>query len=155
MNTINETSPYTGFKFGTTNLLQLSPRNVEANYIFDGPLAFPTEFELANANNTDNKLLGVLATDSVNIAFMQPNYFRYAGHSFMVIPYCNEDTLVAGVHMYDITDGLDKATLIVTEGTDVATPAASSSVTAIAQWSSNQYKVSFDGNGGTASACPR
>lgn len=112
MNTINETSPYTGFKFGTTNLLQLSPRNVEANYIFDGPLAFPTEFELANANNTDNKLLGVLATDSVNIAFMQPNYFRYAGHSFMVIPYCNEDTLVAGVHMYDITDGLDKATAV-------------------------------------------
>ncbi len=112
MKTINETSPYTGFKFGTTNLLQLSPRNVEANYIFDGPLAFPTEFELANANNTDNKLLGVLATDSVNIAFMQPNYFRYAGHSFMVIPYCNEDTLVAGVHMYDITDGLDKATAV-------------------------------------------
>ena len=112
MNTINETSPYTGFKFGTQNLLQLSPRNIEANYIFDGPLAFPTEFELANANNTDNVLLGSLVSDSVNLAFMQPNYLRYAGRSLMATPYCNAESLVAGVRIYDITDGLSNAKLV-------------------------------------------
>ena len=109
MNTINEESPYTGFKFGTTNLLQLSPRNVELNYVFDGPLAFPTEFELTNTNNTDNKLLGVFVSDSINLPFMQTNYIRYAGRSLMVTPYYNADTLVAGVRMYDVTDGLEVA----------------------------------------------
>ena len=48
MKTINETSPYTGHKFGYPNLLQLSPRNTQLNYVFDGPLGFPTEFEHAD-----------------------------------------------------------------------------------------------------------
>ena len=121
MKTIDATSPYTGIKFGTPNLLQLSPRNIQANYVFDGPLGFPTEFELANANNTDNKLLGVFATDSVNLVFMQPNYMRYAGRSLMVTPYCNADSLVAGVRIYDITDGLDKAQALKTN-IELATP---------------------------------
>ena len=121
MNTINDSSPYTGFKFGTSNLLQLSPRNVERNYLFDGPLAFVHEFELANANNTDNTLLGVFATDSVNLEGYA-TYFRYAGHSMMVMPYYNADTLVAGVRLYDINEGLDKAVLVNTTNTELATP---------------------------------
>ncbi len=121
MKTIDATSPYTGFKFGMTNLLQLSPRDVERNYMFDGPLAFGHEFELAAANNTDNTLLGVFSADSVNIT-ANASYFRYAGHSFMVAPYYNADTLVAGVRMYDITDGLDKARLVKTTNTDLAAP---------------------------------
>ena len=122
MNTINDQSPYTGFKFGTTNLLQLSPRNTKLNYVFDGPLGFPTEFELASANNVDNKLLGVFATDSVNLSLSQTNYFKYAGHSMMVTPYLNSDLNVAGVRIYDVTEGLDKAVLINTTNTELATP---------------------------------
>ena len=122
MNTINDQSPYTGFKFGTTNLLQLSPRNTKLNYVFDGPLGFPTEFELASTNNVDNKLLGVFATDSVNLSLSQTNYFKYAGHSMMVTPYLNSDSNVAGVRIYDVTEGLDKAVLINTTNTELATP---------------------------------
>ena len=109
MKTIDETSPYTGHKFGYPNLLQLSPRNTQLNYVFDGPLGFPTEFELASSNNTDNKLLGVFTTDSINLGFTQTNYLKYAGRSLMVTPYYNADTLVAGVRMYDVTDGLASA----------------------------------------------
>ena len=116
-------SDYTEIALGTPNLLQLSPLNTQQNYVFDGPLALPSEFELAQTDRGNSVKLAELATDAVNLPLTQTNYFRYAGHSFMVTPYYNADNLIAGVKVYDITEGLDKATLVVTN-TDLQTPIA-------------------------------
>ena len=107
--TLYAKSDYTDLTIGLPNLLQLSPRNIESNYILDGVLAFSSEFTMATSNAGFNTQLGVFIADSLNLVFTQPNYFRYAGHSFMVTPYFNADTLVAGVKVYDITEGLDRA----------------------------------------------
>ena len=106
---------------GEPYLLQLSPRGEKADYVFDAPLTLPTEFKLNYDVKQENIVLGTLATDSVNLT-AHASYFRYAGHSFMVTPYYNADTLVAGVRMYDVTEGFDNAVLVKTTNTDLVTP---------------------------------
>ncbi len=93
---------------GEPYLLQLSPRNEKADYVFDAPNTFQMEFALNYDVKQENTLLGVLTTDSVNIAG-HASYIRYAGHSLAVMPYYNAEGLVAGVRMYDVTEGFDVA----------------------------------------------
>ena len=140
--TLYSKSDYTDLSMGQLNLLQLSPRNVESNYIFDGVLSFPNEFVMATANAGNNTQEGVFSADSVNIT-ANASYFRYAGHSFMVAPYYNADTLVAGVRMYDITDGLDKARLVKTTNTDLAAPVKATYAAATANVTAKGFVVSL------------
>lgn len=140
--TLYSKSDYTDLSMGQLNLLQLSPRNVESNYIFDGVLAFPNEFVMASANAGTNTQEGVFSADSVNIT-ANASYFRYAGHSFMVAPYYNADTLVAGVRMYDITDGLDKARLVKTTNTDLAAPVKATYAAATANVTAKGFVVNL------------
>ena len=140
--TLYSKSDYTDLSMGQLNLLQLSPRNVESNYIFDGVLSFPNEFVMATANAGNNTQEGVFSADSVNLT-TNASYFRYAGHSFMVAPYYNADTLVAGVRMYDITDGLDKARLVKTTNTDLAAPVKATYAAATANVTAKGFVVSL------------
>lgn len=56
-----------------------------------------------------------LSTDLVPAKSQQAGFFRYAGHSLMVAPATDADGKNTGILLLDITDGLDKATLIGTE----------------------------------------
>ena len=105
---------------GEPYLLQLSPRNERADYVFDAPLVFPMEFKLNFDVNQENIVLGTFASDSINLT-ANVSYIRYAGHSFMVTPYYDADLLVAGVRMYDVTEGFDKV-VAVKLNADLATP---------------------------------
>ena len=127
---------------GEPYLLQLSPRGEKVDYVFDAPLTLPTEFKLNYDVKQENIVLGTLATDSVNLT-VHASYFRYAGHSFMVAPYYNADTLVAGVRMYDITDGLDKARLVKTTNTDLAAPVKATYAAATANVTAKGFVVSL------------
>ena len=93
---------------GEPYLLQLSPRGAKADYVFDAPNTFPMEFALNYDVKQENTLLGVLTTDSINIAG-HASYIRYAGRSLAVMPYYNAEGLVAGVRMFDVTDGFATA----------------------------------------------
>ncbi|MBQ8721869.1 MAG: N-acetylmuramoyl-L-alanine amidase [Paludibacteraceae bacterium] len=108
---IDELATFYQPRTGEPYLLQLSPRNAKADYVFDAPLTFPMEFALNYDTKQENTLLGVFASDSINLP-AHASYIRYAGHSFMVTPYYNADSLVAGVRMYDVTEGFDKATAV-------------------------------------------
>lgn len=108
---IDELATFYQPRTGEPYLLQLSPRNAKADYVFDAPLTFPMEFALNYDTKQENTLLGVFASDSINLP-AHTSYIRYAGHSFMVTPYYNADSLVAGVRMYDVTEGFDKATAV-------------------------------------------
>ena len=108
---IDELATFYQPRTGEPYLLQLSPRNAKADYVFDAPLTFPMEFALNYDVKQENTLLGVFASDSINLP-AHTSYIRYAGHSFMVTPYYNADSLVAGVRMYDVTEGFDKATAV-------------------------------------------
>ena len=108
---IDELATFYQPRTGEPYLLQLSPRNAKADYVFDAPLTFPMEFALNYDTKQENTLLGVFASDSINLT-ANASYLRYAGHSFMVTPYYNADSLVAGVRMYDVTEGFDKATAV-------------------------------------------
>ncbi|MBR6520915.1 MAG: N-acetylmuramoyl-L-alanine amidase [Paludibacteraceae bacterium] len=111
---------YSALTLGEPFLLQLSPRDITKNYVLDGPLYLPSEFALAAASAQDVTPLSSLVADSVNLAG-HASYLKYAGHSLMVMPYYNEDTLVAGVRMYDVTEGFSAAKEIKLNAT-LATP---------------------------------
>ncbi len=101
---------------GEQYTLQLSPRNTDSNIILDGNLADAIELSNTGTISTaDSALVGCVPS--------QPNFLKYAGRSVMVSPYANADGKIAGVHVYDVTDGLDKAVLIKTN-TDLDVPVA-------------------------------
>ncbi len=101
---------------GTQYTLQLSPRNTDTHIILDGELA--SAIELSNAGT-----ISTASADLVGVVPSQPNFLKYAGRSVMVSPYANAEGKIAGVHVYDVTDGLDKAVLIKTN-TDLDVPVA-------------------------------
>ena len=139
---IDELATFYQPRTGEPYMLQLSPRGEKADYVFDAPLTLPTEFELNYDVKQENIVLGALATDSVNLT-ANASYFRYAGHSFMVTPYYNADTLVAGVRMYDVTEGFDNAKLVKTTNTDLETPVKSVYAAATANVTTKGFVVNL------------
>ncbi len=95
----------------------------DTRYVLNGSLGAPMEFEAATSNNTDSEVTGTLDTSKIGIASKGLAFFKYAKHSLVAAPIV-ADGYVSGVALYDITDGLDNAQLIQTEGTDL-TPVAS------------------------------
>lgn len=65
----------------------------------------------------DMHLEGEVPADLVPAASQQAGYMRFAGHSFMISPALDAEGRNTGIRLLDITDGLDKATLIETENT--------------------------------------
>ena len=94
--------------------LMVSPLNPD-NYVFDGNLCAVFEWTGTTDNSTPQKL-GANAIP--NVKSNGANYFRYAGKYFMVTHKINEEGKVAGIQLFDISDGFSAAkeiTLVVGE----------------------------------------
>ncbi len=100
---------------GEKYTLTLSPRDPANSVILDGELSGATELKGATT-------VGTGSVDLVGAWPTEMNFFKYAGKSVMVSPYVNEDNKVAGVRLFDVTAGLDKAVEIKTTNTDLAEP---------------------------------
>ena len=88
--------------------LYLSPRGDKKDFIIDAEKMAPVEFETAGSNE-DPIVLGEFDSSLIGVKFQGASYFMYAGRSMLVTPYENEEGFVAGLKLFDITDGLDKA----------------------------------------------
>jgi len=116
--TINANSNYTRLKIGENPQLVLSPRS-DDNVVIDGSLTLPFECTPSSTNGVNSPVVGRLADESVGVAAMGVAFFKYAKHQFMVTPYMSDEA-VGGIKLYDVTDGLDAASLIKTTNTDLA-----------------------------------
>ena len=94
---------------GTDFRLILSPRGDKTDLIMDAEKMAPEEFRFPEASNLPLEVLGKLDSTLVGVKFQGASYFMYAGRSMMVTPFQNEEGFVAGLKLFDITDGLDKA----------------------------------------------
>ncbi len=121
MKTTSAASPFTVTKLGEKHMLQSSPRNPKGSWVIDGNLTTPIEWKPAG-QNADNTIEGIMAEEVYGKIPSVINFFKYAGRSLSVAPYEVEGK-IAGVRVFDITDGLDKAVLIPTN-TDLEIPVA-------------------------------
>ena len=94
---------------GTDFRLTLSPRGEKTNLIMDAERMAPVEFQFPEASNQPLVVLGGLDSTLIGTKFQGASYFMYAGRSMMVTPFQNEEGFVAGLKLFDITDGMDKA----------------------------------------------
>ena len=88
--------------------LYLSPRGDKKDFIIDAEKMAPVEFKTAGPN-VDPTVLGEFDASLIGVKFQGASYFMYAGRSMMVTPYENEEGFVAGLKLFDITEGMDKA----------------------------------------------
>lgn len=65
-----------------------------------------------------------MGKNHINAAVARESYFKYAGHSYMVVSDLDNDGAHAGVRMMDITDGLNKPKAIGTANTAMESHAA-------------------------------
>ena len=94
---------------GTDFRLTLSPRGEKTNLIMDAEKMAPVEFTFPEASNLPLVVFGGIDSTLIGTKFQGASYFMYAGRSMMVTPFQNEEGFVAGLKLFDITDGLDKA----------------------------------------------
>ena len=94
---------------GTDFRLTLSPRGEKTNLIMDAEKMAPVEFTFPEASNLPLVVFGGLDSTLIGTKFQGASYFMYAGRNMMVTPYQNEEGFVAGVKLFDITEGMDKA----------------------------------------------
>ena len=114
---------------GEAMQIAVSPRT-DDNYVADGELGCPVEFTMAEgAQATDPKTVGQCDGEAVDAAAQGIQFFKYAGHQFMVTPFMADDK-VGGVRLFDVTDGLDKAQLVKTETTALAEADATTAMAA-------------------------
>ena len=86
--------------------LMVSPLG-DKNFVFDGNATAPFEFAAGPTKLGTNSLVNVKANGT--------NYFKYADKSFMVTPKIDEAGKVAGIQLFDITDGFSSAKEIAIE----------------------------------------
>ena len=121
-NTLNASAPLHAVTHGEDIQFTLSPRGDKKDFIFDAGLITPMEFRLPGGQNQDVTILGTVSTDLLNVKFNGSTYFKYAGKSLMAAPATDSEGKVIGVQVLDITDGLDKAVVVKTTNTTLATP---------------------------------
>ena len=114
------TTNYLGDTFNMT----LSP-NADDKVIFDSEKILPFEIQLSPADTAVPTILGHMAEGSVNAKSNNASYYKYAEHSLMVAPNVDANGQVAGIKLFDITEGINAATEITLKGADItpATPA--------------------------------
>lgn len=120
--TLSADGTFTLVKHGDDVQLNVSPLD-DHRYVLNGSLCAPFEYEPAAQQNTDSEVTGTLDAEEIGVAAKGLAFFKYAKHSLVASPYVSGDN-VAGVKLYDITEGLDKAQLIKTVGTNLATTQA-------------------------------
>lgn len=104
-------------KQGDDMQLMVSPL-ADDRFVIDGSKTLPTEFIPAKQSNVDSEITTALATsdkDSLGLAAKGASFFKYAGHSLMAAPYIN-GTRVAGLRLFDVSDGFDKPQVISING---------------------------------------
>ena len=94
---------------GTDFRLTLSPRGEKTDLIMDAERMAPVEFRFPEASNQPLVVLGGIDSTLIGTKFQGASYFMYAGRNMMVTPFQNEEGFVAGVKLFDITEGMDKA----------------------------------------------
>ena len=94
---------------GTDFQLTLSPRGTKINYIMDAEKMAPVEFEVPETTTGNPIVQGGINPELIGLKYQGASYFMYAGRSMMVTPYQNAEGYVAGLKLFDITEGLDKA----------------------------------------------
>ena len=89
--------------------MMISPLG-ENNFVLDGDLIAPFEWT-ADSEGAEPQVLG--RNENVgNVKAVGTNYFRYAGKYFMVTPKVNEEGKVAGIELFDISEGFSAAKAI-------------------------------------------
>ena len=127
---------FSGKLQGSDMQIAVSPRT-DDDYVIDGEAGSPVEFTLSQgAAGTDPSVVGKCDTESTNAAAKGIQFFKYAKHQFMVTPFVDNDK-VAGVRLYDITNGLDSATLVKTDTTTLAEADATTAMAAGAKANAN------------------
>ena len=101
---------------GETYNMTLSP-NADNQIIFDSETVLPFEIELREKDVDTLLVLGQMPEGALTLAANNASYFKYAGKSLMVAPDVNAEGKVAGLKMFDITEGLANATEITTNAT--------------------------------------
>ncbi len=96
--------------------MMISPLG-ENNFVLDGNLIAPFEWT-AEGESLEPQVLGRNEAVS-NVKANGANYFRYAGKYFMVTPKVNEEGKVAGIELFDITEGFSAAKAIDLIGGDI------------------------------------
>ena len=109
--------------------LTLSPRGDKKDYIMDAEKMAPVEWKVPGTNE-DPIVLGELDASLVGVKYNGASYFMYAGKNLMVTPYENAEGNVAGIKLFDITEGLDKAVQVLTTNTDLVAPIAAAHASA-------------------------
>ncbi len=97
--------------------LMVSPLG-DYNLVIDGDKSTPMEFTFNEVGAAKPATI-VRNETLVNAKANGANYFKYAGKTIMVSPDVNAEGKVAGIKMFDITDGLDKAVEIKVNGTSI------------------------------------
>ena len=114
---VSADSEYTLTKLGEDHQLVVSPVD-DNRWVIDGNKTTPVEFQSAT-QNVDAPLIGRVDPALLPIEGNGATFFKYANANVMVAPAFEEGKLV-GVKMLNVTNGLDKATEIVTTNTSIA-----------------------------------
>lgn len=123
--TINASSNFTEVKLGHDYKLSASPF-ADDQWMVDGNVTSPMEFKPATTSNVDSEILGRLPADILGsegdvAAASGAVFFKYAKHTLLATPYL-KDAKVAGLRLFDVSEGLEKAKLIKATTLNLATP---------------------------------
>lgn len=110
-------STYSEGQQGTNLQLAISPRS-DYYWVLSGNNTYPLEYQSGN-EETDATVIGRFSDPVVGVSSVGIQFFKYAKHQYMVTPFVKNDS-IGGVRLYDITNGLDKATLVNTTSTELA-----------------------------------
>ena len=123
--TINASSNFTEVKLGNDYKLCASPF-ADDQWMVDGSVTPPMEFHPATTSNVDSEILGRLPADILGnegevAAASGAVFFKYAKHTLLATPYL-KDAKVAGLRLFDVSEGLEKAKLIKATTLNLAKP---------------------------------
>lgn len=116
----NQDAAYSAIAWGPDFSFTVSPRN-EENIIVDGSSITPIEFKLSKADASPMILVGTWKNADLTAKANGATFFKYAHNSLMVAPIVDADGKNAGIKLFDITNGVDNAKTIKTEGVSIDT----------------------------------
>ncbi len=111
------TTSYLGENYNMT----LSP-NADDQIVFDSEKVMPFEIQLNAADAGVPTILGHMAEGTVVAEANNASYFKYTGKSVMVATDVNAEGKVAGLKMFDISEGIANAAEITLNGTTLTEP---------------------------------
>ena len=122
---IKATSNFTEVKLGNDYKLSASPF-ADDQWMVDGNVTPPMEFKPATTSNVNSEIMGRLPADILGnegevAAASGAVFFKYAKHTLLATPYLKESK-VAGLRLFDVSEGLEKAQLLKVASLDLTEP---------------------------------